>query len=360
MPVELKTDDAAIGNNGERVTVANTLGYWAHLSIYHQAIQFSRGTRVLDVGSGSGYGSAYLARHGATEVVALEGSAEAVDHSRLKYAAEAVTFRVADLNEPLPCESNSFPFVFSSNVFEHVANIDGLVGECARVVTADGRLLVAVPPIWTATDMAGDMQNEFHVHHIPPTAWRAKLLRFFEVVQTHWHFPTGRFAEDGAFLKELALPPEQVTIRETDFKFPLVAADDVGIHAPTMTAMFLCTRPRVVALPETIAERAPAAWAEGAAAAKLIGSARAEAAEIRRVDTIHRTQAEAEWHRAEAAERLVRSLQQELQAALAEAKQEAQAALAEAKRELLALQKSTSWRLTAPLRWLVNALRSKR
>lgn len=359
----IAADDAEIGNNGERVTVGNTLGFWAHLSIYHFASAFASGDRVLDVGSGSGYGSVYLAQNGALDVVALEGSEVAVEHSRVKYAAEAVTFQLADLNEPLPLESKSFPLVFSSNVFEHVANIDALAAECARVVTADGMLLVAVPPIWSASDMAADMQNEFHVHHIPPAAWRAKLLRFFEVVQPHWHRPAGRYSDAGVFYGELALPAEQVTIRETDFEFPTVACDEAGIQAPTMSAIFVCTLPRAEALPETIAERTPASWAEGAAAAKAIGSLRAEAAEIRRVETIYKTQAEANWHRAEEAEAKLRTLEYQQGHALSPAANcdvalpEAQLSLADVSRELLAIRNSTSWRVTAPLRSVARLIR---
>ena len=57
--------DAELTNAGERMIVGNISGYWAHLSIYHFALPFARGRRVLDAGCGAGYGAAYLARHGA-------------------------------------------------------------------------------------------------------------------------------------------------------------------------------------------------------------------------------------------------------------------------------------------------------
>jgi hypothetical protein len=57
--------EECLTNAGERMIVGNLWGYWAHLSIYRFAVPFAQGKRVLDAGSGSGYGSSYLARHGA-------------------------------------------------------------------------------------------------------------------------------------------------------------------------------------------------------------------------------------------------------------------------------------------------------
>lgn len=267
-------DHDDLSNQGERAIVRDNFLYWAHLSIYRLGVAFATGRRVLDVGSGSGYGAAYLARHGAAAVEALEGSPEAVEHSRRRYAADGVNFRVADLNRPLPFGDHEFGLVFSSNVFEHVAAVDQLAAECARVVAPDGAVLVAVPPIANPAAMEQDMANEFHVHHIPPTAWRAKLHRFFEEVQCHGHFGAGRFASSEAIVREAALPERQGSMRETDFTFPPVEAERL-MMGDSVSAIFVCRHPRTEPLPASLTERTPPEWQEGAAAARVIASLKA-------------------------------------------------------------------------------------
>ncbi len=191
------SSDDILTNAGERMVEGNSWGYWAHLSIYSFALAYTRGQRVLDAGSGAGYGAAYLSRHGA-EVLALDHSRVAVEHSRARYAGDAVTFEVADLGAPLQLGDGVFDLVFSSNVFEHVGNVDGLAAECARVVKPSGVVIVAVPPIVSAAAMAADMQNQFHVHHIPPMAWHAKFSRFFDDVKCYRHVGKGVLRHAGS------------------------------------------------------------------------------------------------------------------------------------------------------------------
>jgi 2-polyprenyl-3-methyl-5-hydroxy-6-metoxy-1,4-benzoquinol methylase len=118
-------EDVSVTNGGERMIVINLWGYYAHLSIYRFAVPFCAGCRVLDAGSGAGYGAAYLSRHGAA-VLALDAAADAVAYASRKYAGDQVTYETADLNQSLPLGTQTFDVVVSSNVFEHVADVEGL------------------------------------------------------------------------------------------------------------------------------------------------------------------------------------------------------------------------------------------
>lgn len=328
MATESVPEEVDIGNCGERVTVTNHGAYWAHLSIYRFALPYIADRRVLDAGSGEGYGAAYLARHGARGVLALEASADAVAHARRRYAGDCVTYERADLNEKLPVGDRTFDVIFSSNVFEHVADVDALTSECARAVTQGGVVIVAVPPVTCAAAFEGDLRNHFHVHHIPPTAWRAKLGRFFADIRCYAHLGTGMFADNDRLQQEMTQPPEKVIIRETDFAFPEATAEALETSLLTNTAVFVCRDPRPDPGPETLAERTPAAWHESTAAARLIAEERSNAAVLRA----------------------------ELAAARAQADDAcAQAATLAAR--AAALESSTFWRLTSPARALVTALR---
>jgi SAM-dependent methyltransferase len=266
-----------ISNNGERVNLGNTWSYYAHLSIYRFARPFCpTGSRVLDAGCGVGYGSAYFANHGAS-VLACDAGDEAIAYARRRFPGP--TYEVCDLGGPLPIADRSVDMVFSSNVFEHVPNVDGLAAECARVVKADGILIVAVPPVMNAVAAESDIQNYFHVHHIPPAAWHAKLSRFFAEVECYDHQGTGKWRDPNATLAEVAMPPERVTIKETDFEFTRVSVEKHCLVHP-ITALFVCRQPREVALPEALAERMPAEWFAGAIVARIIREQR-EAASAR-------------------------------------------------------------------------------
>ena len=62
---------------------------------------------------------------------------------------------LADLNKRLPFDDNLFDIVYSNQVFEHVQNMIGLVGECHRILKTGGLLVVHVPYFrssWSAID----------------------------------------------------------------------------------------------------------------------------------------------------------------------------------------------------------------
>lgn len=62
---------------------------------------------------------------------------------------------VADLNDRLPFDDASFDVVHSNQVFEHVQNMIGLVGECHRILKPGGMLVAHVPYFrssWAAID----------------------------------------------------------------------------------------------------------------------------------------------------------------------------------------------------------------
>jgi SAM-dependent methyltransferase len=361
-------EDVSVTNDGERMIVINLWGYYAHLSIYRFAVPFCAGRRVLDAGSGVGYGSAYLSRHDAA-VLAFDAAADAVGYASRKYAGDQVTYETADLNQSLPLGAQTFDVVVSSNVFEHVANVEGLTAECARVIKPDGVVIVAVPPINTAGSAEDDMRNQFHVHHIPPSAWAAKLSRFFKDVQCHAHLCAEEWRDRQR--DEAAKPAAEVTIRETDFVFPPCHPDELEAMQ-SITAVFVCRNPRAEPMSETLAERTPLEWHESALAAKVIMEER-NAAKILAAERDAANAAcdavKSERDAANAACDAVKSERDAANAACDAVKLERDAVAAEVfglisentllRRQLADLHATTSWRVTAPLRRVVTAIRRR-
>jgi SAM-dependent methyltransferase len=95
------------------------------------------GSRILEIGGGSGWQAARLAATGF--------SVESVDLASNPYQ-EVMEWPVRTYDgESLPYPSSTFDVVFSSNVLEHVDDLDRLMRETARVVKPGGMAIHLMP-----------------------------------------------------------------------------------------------------------------------------------------------------------------------------------------------------------------------
>ena len=104
-----------------------------------------RGKRVLEVGCGDGVLSCYMARQG-SEVSAIDNSNLAIDYAkenslRLKLA---IDIRIASAYE-LPFEGEVFDAVVSSDVIEHLKDVDVFLKEIKRVLKPNGVAIISTP-----------------------------------------------------------------------------------------------------------------------------------------------------------------------------------------------------------------------
>src|SRR3954454_23645008 len=96
--------------------ISNDL-FQAHLSVYWFFARFTQGLRVLDIGCGTGYGSAHLLQQGASEVLGIDQDRRSIEYARAHYPFPGLQFVLTDA-ETLPPEFADFDLVVSSNVFE--------------------------------------------------------------------------------------------------------------------------------------------------------------------------------------------------------------------------------------------------
>src|SRR6185436_11181815 len=83
-------------NTGERMIPALHAGelmYAEHVTRYEAAAAIIKDKVVLDIASGSGYGTKMLAEH-AKKVYGVDVSAEAVDYAKERFSAKNVEYRV--------------------------------------------------------------------------------------------------------------------------------------------------------------------------------------------------------------------------------------------------------------------------
>ena len=127
---------------------------------------------------------------------------------------------------------------------EHLADIDKFMAECLRVLTPDGVMIIAVPPIATPHALKENIKNVFHVTNLTPFGWKTKIERHFKEVICHLHQSSGKWSDIAENMAEVFRPAAEVTIRETDFDFPEVPIDILNRESDNITAIFIARQPR--------------------------------------------------------------------------------------------------------------------
>jgi len=258
-------------NGGERVvpTRANYV-FYAHLSLYQLAVaHLPANARVLDAGCGTGFGAHLLREKGAAEVIGVDGSEVAIEFCREHFQRDGVSFMVADLGEPLPFESASFDFIFSSNTMEHIAATDTHLGECRRLLRPKGRLFAAMPAITNRSALEQNIRNIFHVTNLTPKGWGAKISRYFDHVVAFRHWEKGEEGGWPAICAKMSEPPDPTTRKETNFFLEEMSLDALNEHADVLNAVFVASQPRAAELSPRLEEHIPQNWAEGAIQARV-------------------------------------------------------------------------------------------
>lgn len=153
-----------------------------HIARYAFAARFATGRRVLDVGCGTGYGSAELSRTAAS-VLAIDVSTEAAGYAHAKYPFDGVTFLAASATA-IPFKAGTFDLVTAFEVIEHIEDWRALLGEASRVLATDGVFLVSTPnkAYYTESRGAGGA-NPYHVHEFEYEEFREELSRVYPSVQ---------------------------------------------------------------------------------------------------------------------------------------------------------------------------------
>ena len=152
---ERGTDADQTSFTGERLHEGSEL-FQVDLTRHRAAYRFAKGkaagARVLDLGSGSGYGTAELA-NGTSSIVGVDRIVP--DPSARQSSARWVR---ADLNG-LPMASSCFDLIVSFQVIEHLADPTEYLRSIARFLAPGGTALITTP-----NRLTSDGENPYHVH----------------------------------------------------------------------------------------------------------------------------------------------------------------------------------------------------
>jgi SAM-dependent methyltransferase len=206
--------------------------FQAHLSVYWFFARFVQGRRVLDLGSGTGYGTAHLRRAGAAEVVGVDRDRRAVSYARSHYSTPGLQFLVADAQE-LPPDLGVFNAIVSSNVFEHLHDPGCALAQVRRHLQPGGPFLLVVPPIVDEASLAANRENEFHVSNLFVWQWADLLRQSFAQIRAFRHLPPIERLPDFS-------DPFPSSLGPADFQFLEVPVEELGARS-TLGAVFVCS-----------------------------------------------------------------------------------------------------------------------
>ncbi|MBI3397217.1 class I SAM-dependent methyltransferase [Candidatus Woesebacteria bacterium] len=103
-----------------------------------------KGFKVLDVGSGTGYGSYFIATSNKCFVYGVDINKEAMMFSRSHYKKRNIKFIISDVLS-LPFKNKEMDVVISFEVIEHIKDYPRYLKEIKRVLKDNGKFILSTP-----------------------------------------------------------------------------------------------------------------------------------------------------------------------------------------------------------------------
>lgn len=150
-----------------------------HLVRYRFAADFVRDKVVLDMASGSGYGSDIIAKAGAKEVAGVDIDRKAVEKANKEYASDVLKFKEGDAGQ-VPFADNYFDIALSFETIEHIEDYRKFLSELARVLKDDGYLIISTP-----NKEIFEEKNPYHVKEFYRDEFESELRDFFPTVNVY-------------------------------------------------------------------------------------------------------------------------------------------------------------------------------
>jgi SAM-dependent methyltransferase len=205
-----------------------------HIARYRFAERFVEGKEIVDLGSGTGYGSHALSRV-AKRVTAVDLSPEAVAHASSHYRVPNLSYEVGDVTR-VPYEDGTFDAAVSFEVIEHLEEPEELVVEAKRVIKRDGVFIGSTPDKQTYSNDRNAV-NLYHAREMYEPEFKEMLERHFEHVEIY-----RQGAISGSLItrnpEELA-PEGRVEMESAEFSLP---EPEFGSGVPTtLYIIAVCT-----------------------------------------------------------------------------------------------------------------------
>lgn len=155
------------------------------MTLVTEACGTLEGKTILEVGCGDGVLAYLLAKQGA-RVIGIDYSALAIDFAKQKTAAESdlhLQFQQASAYQ-LPFADAGFDMVISSDVIEHMTDVDQYLREIARVCQVGGKIVLSTPVRFTERVLDPE-----HVVEWFPNEFKALINGYFPQSRFYYSHP---------------------------------------------------------------------------------------------------------------------------------------------------------------------------
>jgi SAM-dependent methyltransferase len=167
-------------DTGERYIPDPGDAHYEHPHRYLQARNLAAGRRVVDLASGEGYGSSWLAEV-AESVVGFDIADEAVRHAIAHYGRRPNLFFAQAALEHLPVVDGAADLVTCFEAIEHVHEPALVTAEIARILAPGGVAVISTPNKRLHTDEMG-IQNPFHFSEMYLDEFEKLLRESFDTI----------------------------------------------------------------------------------------------------------------------------------------------------------------------------------
>lgn len=156
-----------------------TLTYAEHVTRYSCALDIVKDKVVLDIASGSGYGTKMLSSS-AKKVYGVDVNEVAVNYATKHYGSKNIEYKVGD-GELIPLPDNSVDVVVTFETIEHIKDYEKFVAEVQRVLKPEGLAIVSTP-----NDLEFAEGNHFHLHEFEYTELTSLLKKYFKNITPYF------------------------------------------------------------------------------------------------------------------------------------------------------------------------------
>lgn len=150
-----------------------------HLHRYALTLDWLAGKAVLDIASGTGYGSNLMATVAAS-VTGVDVDPEAVEYARSQYHRSNLSFLHGSATS-IPLAENSVDVVVSFETIEHLTEHQEMITEIRRVLRPDGALIISSPDKKYYSDIP-QHRNDFHLRELYRDEFEKLIQENFQYV----------------------------------------------------------------------------------------------------------------------------------------------------------------------------------
>lgn len=182
----MKKNTVTLPNDYERMIPEYHKGtqvYGEHIARYESIGAIAEGKVVLDIASGSGYGTALIGKT-AKKVYGVDVLEGAIAYAKEHYGASNIEYLQGD-GIKIPLDTDSVDLVVSFETIEHIEDYVTFMKEVKRVLKPNGMLLLSTP-----NDIEFAEGNHFHLHEFEQTELLKLIKKYYRNVkpyfQTTW------------------------------------------------------------------------------------------------------------------------------------------------------------------------------